>query len=76
MPVPTWARIGYAILKRFRVNPLSLFDAEATEQGEMGGGSPEPDKAETKPLTSNGGKRTFAGSRRPVYSSVTETRHF
>src|ERR1035437_7958518 len=45
------------ILELFGVYPRSLLDAHATEQGDMGGRSPEPDATQTEPLTRDGDQR-------------------
>jgi hypothetical protein len=43
-------RGGDGLFELLRFDPLSLLDAEATEQGDVGRGSPEPDAPETEPL--------------------------
>ena len=41
---------GDGLFELLRLDPLSLLDAEATEQGDVGRRSPEPDAPETEPL--------------------------
>ena len=60
-------RRGDGVLELLRLDPLPFLDAQATEQGDVGGRSPEPDAPETEPLLADGaeGHRHRQASGRP-----------